>query len=51
LTFASLNPAKFIGLGDRLGRLAPGYRADIVAFEPGRLNVVETWVAGAPSGG
>jgi N-acetylglucosamine-6-phosphate deacetylase len=50
LTFASLNPAKFIGLGDRLGRLAPGYRADIVAFEPGRLNVVETWVAGAPCG-
>ena len=50
LTFASLNPAKFIGLGDSLGRLAPGYRADIVAFEPGKLNVLETWVAGAPSG-
>lgn len=50
LTFASFNPAKFIGLGDRLGRLAPGYRADIVAFEPGRLNVVETWLAGVPSG-
>jgi N-acetylglucosamine-6-phosphate deacetylase len=50
LTFASLNPAKFIGLGDSLGRLAPGYRADIVAFEPGKLNVLETWVAGAPPG-
>jgi len=50
LTFASLNPAKFIGLGDSLGRLAPGYRADIVAFEPGKLSVLETWVAGAPSG-
>ena len=49
LTFASLNPAKFIGLGDSLGRLAPGYRADIVAFEPGGVNVQETWVAGAPS--
>ena len=49
LTFASLNPAKFIGLGDSLGRLAPGYRADIVAFEPGKLNVLETWVAGVPS--
>jgi N-acetylglucosamine-6-phosphate deacetylase len=51
LTMASLNPAQFIGLGDRLGRLAPGYRADIVAFEPGRVKVLETWVAGAPSSG
>jgi N-acetylglucosamine-6-phosphate deacetylase len=50
LTFASINPAEFIGLGNRLGRLAPGYRADIVAFEPRGLNVVETWVAGVPSG-
>jgi N-acetylglucosamine-6-phosphate deacetylase len=49
LKFASLHPAKFMGLGDRLGRLAPGYRADIVAFEPASLNVLETWVAGAPS--
>jgi N-acetylglucosamine-6-phosphate deacetylase len=50
LKFASLHPATFIGLGDRLGRLAPGYRADIVAFEPGSVNVLETWVAGTPSG-
>lgn len=50
LKFASLHPARFVGLGDTLGRLAPGYRADIVAFESGSLNVVETWVAGAPSG-
>lgn len=49
LTFASLHPARFMGLGNRLGRLAPGYRADIVAFEPGSLHVIATWVAGAPS--
>ena len=28
LRFASTNPAHFLGLGDRLGKLAPGYRAD-----------------------
>jgi N-acetylglucosamine-6-phosphate deacetylase len=32
-----------------LGRLAPGYRADIVAFEPGSINVLATWVAGEPA--
>ena len=47
LTFASLNPARFMGLADKLGRLAPGYRADVVAFEPGTLHVLETWVAGS----
>jgi N-acetylglucosamine-6-phosphate deacetylase len=46
LTFASANPADFIGLGDRLGRIAPGYRADLVAFDPDDIAVVRTWVAG-----
>jgi N-acetylglucosamine-6-phosphate deacetylase len=48
LPFASLYPASFLGVGDTLGRLAPRYRADIVAFEPGSLNVLATWVAGEP---
>lgn len=47
LRFASRNPAEFIGIGDQLGRLAPGYRADIVAFDPDTLTVFGTWVAGA----
>ncbi|HXZ17963.1 MAG TPA: N-acetylglucosamine-6-phosphate deacetylase [Roseiarcus sp.] len=46
LRLASAEPADFLGLGRRLGRLAPGYRADIVAFEPSDMTVFATWVAG-----
>jgi N-acetylglucosamine-6-phosphate deacetylase len=46
LRFASTEPAAFLGLGDSLGRIAPGYRADLVAFAPDNLAVYETWVAG-----
>jgi N-acetylglucosamine-6-phosphate deacetylase len=47
LRFASWNPANFIGFGHMLGRLAPGYRADMVAIDPESLAVLGTWVAGA----
>ena len=46
LRFASRNPAEFIGAGHFLGRLAPGYRADMVAIDPGPVAVLATWVAG-----
>lgn len=46
LKFASRNPAEFIGVGHMLGRLAPGYRADMVALNPDSLAVLGTWVAG-----
>jgi N-acetylglucosamine-6-phosphate deacetylase len=49
LRFASANPANFLGLGERLGKLAPGYRADLVAFDPSNIAVSETWVAGTPA--
>ena len=50
LRFASSNPANFLGLGHSLGRLAPDYRADLVAFDPTSIDVVSTWVAGASAG-
>lgn len=42
---ASLNPARQLGLDDRLGRLAPGYEADLMALD-GYGNVVLTMVGG-----
>jgi N-acetylglucosamine-6-phosphate deacetylase len=46
LRFASAEPASFLGLDATLGRLAPGYRADMVAFNPSDVGIYETWVAG-----
>jgi N-acetylglucosamine-6-phosphate deacetylase len=51
LQFASTEPAEFLGLGTLLGRLAPAFRADMVAFEPVSIDVLETWVAGVPASG
>ncbi|WP_254787811.1 N-acetylglucosamine-6-phosphate deacetylase [Curtobacterium sp. MMLR14_010] len=38
-------PAGALGLGDRLGRLAPGFAADLVALSPS-LEVQRVWGAG-----
>ena len=46
LRFASTHPAAFLGLGHVLGRLAPGYRTDLLAFDPSDMTVLATWVAG-----
>jgi len=46
LRFASAHPATFLGLEHMLGKLAPGYRADLVAFDPNDITVLATWVAG-----
>jgi N-acetylglucosamine-6-phosphate deacetylase len=50
LVMASRTPAVFLGLESELGLIAPGYRADLVAFRP-NFEVVGTWVAGQGSGG
>jgi N-acetylglucosamine-6-phosphate deacetylase len=50
LKLASREPARFLGLDAQIGRLAPGYRADMVAFDPGAMEIHDTWVAGEASG-
>lgn len=42
---ASRNPAEFLGLGDERGRIAPGYRADLVLLNDA-LEVQEVWIGG-----
>jgi len=42
---ASAYPAEFLSIGDRYGRIAQGYCADLVALD-GDLQVVATWIAG-----
>jgi N-acetylglucosamine-6-phosphate deacetylase len=46
LGYASYEPANFLGLGHRLGRLAAGYQADMIALAPDTMQVGATWVAG-----
>ncbi|MDR3517205.1 MAG: N-acetylglucosamine-6-phosphate deacetylase [Azospirillaceae bacterium] len=45
LRMASLYPAEFLGLDHRLGRLAPGFQADLTLLD-GDLSVLATWVGG-----
>lgn len=46
LRMASLVPASFLRLDHELGRIAPGYRADLVLLDE-TLNVRQTWIAGS----
>ena len=46
LRFATVHPASFLGLEHRLGRLAAGCRADMVALDPHNITVLRTWIAG-----
>jgi N-acetylglucosamine-6-phosphate deacetylase len=50
LHMASGAPAAYLRLDHELGRIAPGYRADLVLLDDG-LNVVETWIGGVVSNG
>jgi N-acetylglucosamine-6-phosphate deacetylase len=49
VAMASTNPAAFLGLGHELGRIAAGYRANLVLLDK-RLEVQETWVEGVRAG-
>jgi N-acetylglucosamine-6-phosphate deacetylase len=48
LIMASRTPAAFLGLDSELGRIAPGYRADLVAFTED-YEVLGTWIGGVGS--
>jgi N-acetylglucosamine-6-phosphate deacetylase len=45
---ASEYPAEFLGLGHELGRIAPGYRANLVLMDA-ELQVQKTWIEGVAS--
>ena len=45
LTMATLTPARLLGLDGRIGRLAPGFAADLVHLTDA-LDVVGVWVGG-----
>ena len=45
LRMASLVPATFLRLDHELGRIAPGYRANLVLLDEG-LHVQDTWIDG-----
>jgi N-acetylglucosamine-6-phosphate deacetylase len=45
LAMASAVPARFLGLGQELGRIAPGCRADLISLGP-NIAVREVWISG-----
>jgi N-acetylglucosamine-6-phosphate deacetylase len=47
LRMASTYPAEFLKLGDRMGRIAPGQRADLVLVDE-ELSVLRSWIGGRP---
>jgi N-acetylglucosamine-6-phosphate deacetylase len=46
---ASQYPAEFLGLGSELGRIAPGYRANLVLADD-KVDVKQTWIGGVGVG-
>ena len=46
LRMASLYPAEFLKLDDKMGRIAPGYQADMILFDDA-FNVTRSWINGA----
>jgi len=45
LRMASQYPAEFLRLGHEIGRIAPGYRANLALLDE-NLEVVHTWIDG-----
>jgi N-acetylglucosamine-6-phosphate deacetylase len=47
---ASMYPAEFLGLGESHGRIAPGYRADLVVLDE-ECRLQQSWIGGATGEG
>lgn len=47
IAMASETPARFLGLSGKLGRIAPGLRADLIALTA-EGAVAQSWIAGEP---
>jgi N-acetylglucosamine-6-phosphate deacetylase len=45
---ASLNPARALGIHDRVGAIQPGLRADLALMTPDG-KIAQTWVSGRPA--
>ena len=44
---ASGSPAHFLGLGDQIGAIRPGFRADLVTLRDD-FTIGRTWIGGVP---
>lgn len=51
LVMASRTPAAFLDLDTSHGRIAPGFAADLVAFDASAWQVYATWIGGARGAG
>jgi len=45
LRMASLYPAAFLKLDHKMGRIAPGYQADMILIDDA-FNVTQSWISG-----
>lgn len=48
IQLATANPAAFLGIGDQVGVLEAGKRADLVLWDQATLTVRTTWIGGKP---
>jgi N-acetylglucosamine-6-phosphate deacetylase len=49
IAMASTNPAAFLGLDHELGRIAPGYRANLVLLDD-NIEPIQSWIDGDSAG-
>jgi len=48
IPFATLNPAKMVGIDDKVGKLAEGLCADFLILDTDKKTIVKTYINGTP---